>query len=116
MMVPEYVAYVVVGGPAILNRAILPASSSSSSNSEMKSRAMARSGAVGRQKSLGKTWTKVTTFGHMAVTLSAQGFPACNGIVMGKKYKRYVETYKKARNFYKSTGSGLTSEEVAALE
>ncbi|KAL3701028.1 hypothetical protein R1sor_019050 [Riccia sorocarpa] len=32
----------------------------------------------------------------MAVTLSTQGFHACNGVVMGKKSQQYVETYKKA--------------------
>ncbi|KAL3678333.1 hypothetical protein R1sor_021289 [Riccia sorocarpa] len=104
----EYAAYVVAGGSATLNRAVSPASSLSSSNSEMKQRAMARS--VGTQKNTvrhrmtkqeyemivsyleipdnfaaitgdgrktiiaGKAWTKMTTFGHMAVTLSAQGF------------------------------------------
>ncbi|KAL3684616.1 hypothetical protein R1sor_002638 [Riccia sorocarpa] len=144
----EDVAYVVAGGPAILNRAVSPASSSSSSNSEMKLRAMARlveaqknaarhrmtkqayemivsylenpnhfaaiPGGGRETRIAGKTWTKMTAFGHMAVTLFDQGFPACIGIVMGKKYKRYVETYKKACNFSKSTGSGLNDEEVMA--
>ncbi|KAL3702515.1 hypothetical protein R1sor_020537 [Riccia sorocarpa] len=144
----EVDAYVVTGVPAILHRAVSLASSSSSSNSEMKPRAMVSS--LGAQKNAtrhrmtkqdyklivpylenpdnfavitrggrktkiaGKTWTKVTAFGHMTVTLCAQGFPLCNGVVMGKKFKRYVETYKKAGVFYKSTGAGLTGEEIAA--
>ncbi|KAL3685803.1 hypothetical protein R1sor_003825 [Riccia sorocarpa] len=65
-----------------------------------------------KTKIAGKTWTKVTAFGHMTVSLCDQGFPACNEVVMGKKFKRYVETYKKARDFYKSTGAGLIDEEI----
>ncbi|KAL3677686.1 hypothetical protein R1sor_020642 [Riccia sorocarpa] len=123
----EDVAYVDAGGLALfLNRSVSPASSysSSSSNSEMKPRAMARS--VGAQKNAarhrmtkqeyemivtylenpdnfaaingcgrkikttGKTLTKVTAFGHMAVTLRAQGFVKCSGVIMGKKVARYV--------------------------
>ncbi|KAL3679873.1 hypothetical protein R1sor_022829 [Riccia sorocarpa] len=121
------VAYVDAGGPAFsLNRSMSPASScsSSSSNSEMKPRAMARS--VGAQKNAarhrmtkqeyemivtylenpdnfaaingcrrkikitGKTLTNVTAFGHMAVTLYAQGFVKCSGVIMGKKVTCYV--------------------------
>ncbi|KAL3696110.1 hypothetical protein R1sor_010186 [Riccia sorocarpa] len=37
-----------------------------------------------------KTLTKVTAFGHMAVTLCAQGFVKCSGVIMGKKVARYV--------------------------
>ncbi|KAL3697289.1 hypothetical protein R1sor_011365 [Riccia sorocarpa] len=147
----EDVAYVDAGGPAFsLNRLVSPASScsSSSSNSEMKPRAMARS--VGAQKNAarhrmtkrdyemivtylenpdnfaaingcgkktkitGKTLTKVTAFGHMAITLCAQGFVKCSGVIMGKKVARYVCTYKNARTFYLSTGSGLTEAEIDA--
>ncbi|KAL3681942.1 hypothetical protein R1sor_024898 [Riccia sorocarpa] len=61
-----------------------------------------------------KTWTKVTAFGHMAVSLCASCFSPCNGLVMGKKFKRYVKTYKKAHTFYKSTSAGMTDEKVAA--
>ncbi|KAL3690462.1 hypothetical protein R1sor_016771 [Riccia sorocarpa] len=123
----EYVAYVDAGGPAFsLNRSVSPASScsSSSSNSEMKPRAMARSlgaqknaarhrmtkrdyemivtylenldnfaainGCGRKTKITGKTLTKVTAFGHMAVTLYAQGFDKCSGVIMGKKVARYV--------------------------
>ncbi|KAL3694424.1 hypothetical protein R1sor_008075 [Riccia sorocarpa] len=123
----EDVVYVDAGGPAFfLNRSVSPASScsSSSSNSEMKQRAMARS--VGAQKNAarhrmtkqeyemivtylenpdnfaaingcgkktkftGKTLTKVTAYGHMAVTLCAQGFVKCSGVIMGKKVARYI--------------------------
>ncbi|KAL3680662.1 hypothetical protein R1sor_023618 [Riccia sorocarpa] len=140
----EDVVYVDVGGPAIfLNRSVSPASScsSSSSNSEMKPRAMARS--VGAQKNAarhrmtkqeyemivtylenpdnfaaingcgkktkitGKTLTKVTAFGHMAVTLCAQGFFKCSGVIMGKKVARYVSTYKNARTFYLGIGANV---------
>ncbi|KAL3687634.1 hypothetical protein R1sor_013943 [Riccia sorocarpa] len=145
------VAYVDAGGPAFfLNRLVSPASScsSSSSNSEMRPRAMARS--LGAQKNAarhrmtkqdyemivmylenpdnfaainrcgrktkitGKTLTKVTAFGHMAVTLCAQGFIKCSGVIMGKKVARYICTYKNARTFYLGTGSGLTEAEIAA--
>ncbi|KAL3677487.1 hypothetical protein R1sor_027435 [Riccia sorocarpa] len=146
----EDVAYVDAGGPAFfLNRSVSPASScnSSSSESEMKPRAMARSlGAhknaarhrmtkqdyemivtyledpdnfvainrCGRKtKITGKTLTKVTAFGHMAVTLCAQGFVKCSGVIMGKKVARYVCTYKNARTFYLGIGSGLTEAEIA---
>ncbi|KAL3680399.1 hypothetical protein R1sor_023355 [Riccia sorocarpa] len=120
----------------------------SSSNSEMKLRAMARS--VGAQKNAArhrmtkqeyemivtylenpdnftaingcgrktkiteKTLTKVTVFGHMAVTLCAQGFVKCSGVIMGKKVVRYASTYKNARTFYLGTGSGLTEAEIDA--
>ncbi|KAL3690069.1 hypothetical protein R1sor_016378 [Riccia sorocarpa] len=146
----EDVLYVDADGPAnFLNRSISPASScsSSSSNSEMKLRAMARS--LGAQKNAvrhrmtkqdyemivtylenpdnfaaingygrktkitRKTLTKVTAFGHMAVTLCAQGFVKCIGVIMGKKVERYVCTYKNARTFYLGTGSGLTEAEIA---
>ncbi|KAL3675345.1 hypothetical protein R1sor_025293 [Riccia sorocarpa] len=142
------VVYVNTIGPAFfLHWEISPASSSSSSNSEMKLRAMARS--LGAQKNttrhrmtkqdyemivtylenpdnfaavneggrktkiIGKILTNVTAFGHMAATLCAQGFVSCSGVFMGKKVARYVETYKKARTFYKSTGSRLTEAEIA---
>ncbi|KAL3694240.1 hypothetical protein R1sor_007891 [Riccia sorocarpa] len=62
----------------------------------------------------GKNFTKTTAFGHMAVSLCAQGFPTCNGSLMGKKYYRYLEMYKKARTFYLGTGAGLTDADVAA--
>ncbi|KAL3686958.1 hypothetical protein R1sor_013267 [Riccia sorocarpa] len=61
-----------------------------------------------------KTLTKVTAFGHMAVTLCAQGFVKCSGVIMGKKVARYVYTYKNARTFYLGTGSGLTEVEIVA--
>ncbi|KAL3681685.1 hypothetical protein R1sor_024641 [Riccia sorocarpa] len=61
-----------------------------------------------------KTLTKVTAFGHMAVTLCAQGFVKCSGVIIGKKVARYVCTYKNARAFYLSTGSGLTEAEIDA--
>ncbi|KAL3690572.1 hypothetical protein R1sor_016881 [Riccia sorocarpa] len=147
----EDVAYVDPGGPAFsLTCSVSPASScsSSSSNSEMKPRAMARS--VGAQKNAarhrmtkrdyemivtylenpgnfaaingcgrktkitGKTLTNVTAFGHRAVTLCAQGFVKCSGVIMGKKVAHYVCTYKNARTFYLSTGSGLTEAEIDA--
>ncbi|KAL3690845.1 hypothetical protein R1sor_004496 [Riccia sorocarpa] len=145
------VAYVDAGGPAFsLNRSVSPASScsSSSSNSEMKPQAMARS--MGAQKNAARHWmtkqdyemivtylenpdnfaaingcgrktkitrktlTKVTAFGHMAVTLCAQGFVKCSGVIMGKKVAHYVCTYKNARTFYLNTGSGLTEAEIDA--
>ncbi|KAL3680853.1 hypothetical protein R1sor_023809 [Riccia sorocarpa] len=62
----------------------------------------------------GKTLTKVTAFGHMAVTLCAQGFVKYSGVIMGKKVARYISTYKNARTFYLGTGSGLTEAEIAA--
>ncbi|KAL3699210.1 hypothetical protein R1sor_017232 [Riccia sorocarpa] len=147
----EDVAYVDAGGPALfLNRSVSPASSCSSSscNSEMKPRAMARfvgaqknaarhrmtkqdyemivtylenqdnfaaiNGCGRKTKITGKTLTKVTAFGHMAVTLCAQGFVKCSGVIMGKKVARYISTYKNARTFYLGTGSGLTEAEIAA--
>ncbi|KAL3701023.1 hypothetical protein R1sor_019045 [Riccia sorocarpa] len=67
-----------------------------------------------KTKITGKTLSKVTAFGHMAVTICAQGFIKCSGVIMGKKVVRYVETYKKARTFYLGTGSGLTKAEIAA--
>ncbi|KAL3681858.1 hypothetical protein R1sor_024814 [Riccia sorocarpa] len=67
-----------------------------------------------KTKITGKTLTKVTAFGHMAVMLCAQGFVKCSGVIMGKKVARYVETYKKAQKFYLGTGSGLTAAEIAA--
>ncbi|KAL3685495.1 hypothetical protein R1sor_003517 [Riccia sorocarpa] len=67
-----------------------------------------------KTKIIGKTLTKVTAFGHMAVTLCAQGFVKYSGVIMGKKVVRYVETYKKARTFYLSIGSGLTDTEIVA--
>ncbi|KAL3691625.1 hypothetical protein R1sor_005276 [Riccia sorocarpa] len=147
----EDVVYVDAGGPAFfLSRSVSPASScsSSSSNSEMKPRAMARS--VGAQKNAArhrmtkqeyemivtylenpdnfaaingcgkktkitrKTLTKVTAYGHMAVTLCAQGFVKYSGVIMGKKVARYISTYKTARTFYLGTGSGLTEAEIDA--
>ncbi|KAL3690091.1 hypothetical protein R1sor_016400 [Riccia sorocarpa] len=145
------VAYVDAGGPPFfLNRSVSPASScsSSSSNSEMKPRTMARSmgaqknaarhrmtkhdyemivtylenpdnfaainGCGRKTKITGKTLTKVTAFGHMAVMLCAHGFVKCSGVIMGKKVARYVCTYKNARTFYLGTGSGLTDPEIVA--
>ncbi|KAL3701556.1 hypothetical protein R1sor_019578 [Riccia sorocarpa] len=121
---------------------------SSSCNSEMKPRAMARfvgaqkntarhrmtkqdyemtvtylenpdnfaaiNGCGRKTKITGKTLTKVTGFGHMAVTLCAQGFVKCSGVIMGKKVARYISTYKNARTFYLGTGSGMTEAEIVA--
>ncbi|KAL3693403.1 hypothetical protein R1sor_007054 [Riccia sorocarpa] len=67
-----------------------------------------------KTKITGKTLTKVTVFGHMAVTLCAQGFVKCSGVIMGKKVARYISTYKNARTFYLGTGTGLTKAEIAA--
>ncbi|KAL3676876.1 hypothetical protein R1sor_026824 [Riccia sorocarpa] len=133
--------YVCGCGPNILQ-------SSSSSNSEMRPRAMAR--AVNAQRGAGRHrmtrhdyelivtylevpenfaaitgngrktkvgWrnlTKTIAFGHMAVSLCAQGFTLCNGNTMGKIVMWYVEMYKKARIFYLSTGAGLTDADIAA--
>ncbi|KAL3681580.1 hypothetical protein R1sor_024536 [Riccia sorocarpa] len=124
-------------GPVIMQCPCSSATSSSSRNSEMRPRAMAR--AVGSQKSAvrhrmtkhdyellilylevpknfngiteggrkmkvgGKNFTKTTAFGHMALSLCAQRFPKCNGGIMGKKYNRYLDMYKKARTFYLGT-------------
>ncbi|KAL3688854.1 hypothetical protein R1sor_015163 [Riccia sorocarpa] len=140
--------YVCGCGPSILQTPCSLASSSSSSNSEMRPRAMAR--AVNAQRGAGrhqmtrhdyelivtylevlenfaaitesgrktkvggKNLTKTTAFGHMAVSLCAQGFTLCNGNIMGKKVMRYVEMYKKARIFYLSKGAGLTDADIAA--
>ncbi|KAL3701307.1 hypothetical protein R1sor_019329 [Riccia sorocarpa] len=54
-----------------------------------------------------KTLTKVTAFGYMAVTLCAQGFVKCSGVIMGKKVARYVSMYKNARTFYLGTGANV---------
>ncbi|KAL3697962.1 hypothetical protein R1sor_012038 [Riccia sorocarpa] len=62
----------------------------------------------------GRNLTKRTEFGHMAVSLCAQGFPPCDGTMMGKKFNRYLETCKKPRPFYTGTGAGLTEEDLAA--
>ncbi|KAL3697827.1 hypothetical protein R1sor_011903 [Riccia sorocarpa] len=62
----------------------------------------------------GKNLTKTTAFGHMAVSLSAQGFQLCSGGIMGKKVMPYVQMYKNARTFYLSTGAGLTEADIAA--
>ncbi|KAL3681720.1 hypothetical protein R1sor_024676 [Riccia sorocarpa] len=135
-------------GPGIVQYPCSPASSSSSSNSEMRLRVMARAvnsqraagrhrmsrhdyelivsylkipenfaaitGGGRKMKIGGKNWTKVTTCDHMAVSLCVQGFPPCTGSVMGKKYNQYLQTYKNARIFYKSTAAGPTDEEIAA--
>ncbi|KAL3685975.1 hypothetical protein R1sor_003997 [Riccia sorocarpa] len=140
--------YVCGCGPNILQTPCSPASSSSSSNSEMRPRAMARAvnavrgagrhrmtrhdyelivtylevpknfaaitGSGRKTKVGGRNLTKTTAFGHMAVSLCAQGFTLCNGNKMGKKVMRYVEMYKKARIFYLSTGAGLTDADIAA--
>ncbi|KAL3685323.1 hypothetical protein R1sor_003345 [Riccia sorocarpa] len=140
--------YVCGCGPNILQTPCSPASSSSSSNSEMRPRTMAR--AVNAQRGAGRhrmtrhdyelivtylevpenfaaitesgrktkvggrNLTKTTAFRHMAVSLCAQRFTLCNGNTMGKKVMRYVEMYKKAREFYLSTGAGLTDADIAA--
>ncbi|KAL3698601.1 hypothetical protein R1sor_012677 [Riccia sorocarpa] len=132
-------------GPVLMQCPCSSATSSSSSISEMRPRAMARSqksavrhrmtkhdfelmisylevpdnfngitGGGRKTKVGGKNFTKTTAFGHMAVSLCAQGFPTCNGSLMGKKYNRYLEMYKKARTFYLGTGAGLTDADVAA--
>ncbi|KAL3685794.1 hypothetical protein R1sor_003816 [Riccia sorocarpa] len=36
----------------------------------------------------GRNLTKTTAFGHMAVSLCAEGFTLCNGNIMGKKVMR----------------------------
>ncbi|KAL3675960.1 hypothetical protein R1sor_025908 [Riccia sorocarpa] len=59
----------------------------------------------------GKNQTKKTAFGHMAVHLAALGFPPCNGTVMGKKFDRFYDSYKRARIFYTGIGVGITEEE-----
>ncbi|KAL3698190.1 hypothetical protein R1sor_012266 [Riccia sorocarpa] len=141
--------YVCGCGPTILQTPCSPASSSSSSNSEMRPRAMAR--AVNTQRGVGrhrmtrhnyelivtylevpdnfaaitgsgrktkvgwKNLTKTTAFGHMAVSLSAQGFQLCSGGIMGKKVMCYVQMYKNARTFYLSTGAGLTEADIAPV-
>ncbi|KAL3689387.1 hypothetical protein R1sor_015696 [Riccia sorocarpa] len=103
----EDVAYVDAGGPAFfLDHSVSPASScnSSSSNSEMKPRAMAWS--LGAQKNT--AMHRMTKQDYEMI-----GFVKCSGVIMEKKVARYVETYKKARTFYMSTGSGLTDAEIA---
>ncbi|KAL3679064.1 hypothetical protein R1sor_022020 [Riccia sorocarpa] len=139
--------YVCGCGPNILQTPCSPASSSSSSNSEMRPRAMARAvnaqrgaghhrmtrhdyelivtylevpenfatitGSGRKTKVGGRNLTKTTAFGHMTVSLCAQGFTLCNGNTVGKKVMRYVEMYKKARKFYLSTGAGLTDADIA---
>ncbi|KAL3683048.1 hypothetical protein R1sor_001070 [Riccia sorocarpa] len=67
-----------------------------------------------KTKITGKTLTKMTAYGHMAVTLCAQGFVKCSGVIMGKKVARYVSTYRTARTFYLGIGSGLTEAEIDA--
>ncbi|KAL3679275.1 hypothetical protein R1sor_022231 [Riccia sorocarpa] len=37
-----------------------------------------------KTKITGKILTKVTAFGHMALTLCAQGFVKCSEVIMGK--------------------------------
>ncbi|KAL3702074.1 hypothetical protein R1sor_020096 [Riccia sorocarpa] len=140
--------YVCGSGPSILQSPCSPASSSSSNNSEMRPRAMARAvnaqrgagrhqmtrhdyelivtylevlenfagitGSSRKTKVGGKNLTKTIAFGHMAVSMCAQGFPLCNGGIMRKKVMRYVEMYKKARIFYLSTGAGLTDADIDA--
>ncbi|KAL3701893.1 hypothetical protein R1sor_019915 [Riccia sorocarpa] len=153
----EDVAYVDAGGPAfLLNRSVSPASScsSSSSNSEMKPRAMARS--VGAQKNAarhrmtkrdyemivtylenpdnfaaingcgrktkitGKTLTKVTAFGHMAVTLCAQGF--VNLAMQGCRpnwflmFQVYAKTHRLRSSFLKQNRSMLSGDEEEAAD
>ncbi|KAL3679024.1 hypothetical protein R1sor_021980 [Riccia sorocarpa] len=140
--------YVCGCGPTILQTPCSPASSSSSSNSEMRPRVMARAvnaqrgaghhrmtrhdyelivtylevpdnfaaitGSGRKTKVGGKNLTKTIAFGHMAVSLSAQGFQLCSGGIMRKKVMRYVQMYKNARIFYLSTGADLTEADIAA--
>ncbi|KAL3692254.1 hypothetical protein R1sor_005905 [Riccia sorocarpa] len=86
------------------------ATSSSFSNSEMRPRAMAR--AIGSQKSAIRH--RMTKHDYELMISYLEGFPKCNGGIMGKKYNRYLEMYKKAHNFYLGTGAGLTDPDVAA--
>ncbi|KAL3681292.1 hypothetical protein R1sor_024248 [Riccia sorocarpa] len=116
-MARDDVAYVDAGGPAFsLNRSVSHASScsSSSSNSEMKPWAMARS--MGAQKNAARHRMTKRDY-EMIVTYleNPDNFAAINGgVIMGKKVARYVCTYKNARTFYLSTGSGLTEAEIDA--
>ncbi|KAL3682031.1 hypothetical protein R1sor_000053 [Riccia sorocarpa] len=108
----EDVAYVDAGGPAFfLNRSVSPASScsSSSSNSEMKPRAMARS--VGAQKNASDDQAGIRNDSHI---FGKSGQFRCH-----KRWSDYGEEshvlcqlYKNARTFYLGTGSGLTEAEI----
>ncbi|KAL2633706.1 hypothetical protein R1flu_005185 [Riccia fluitans] len=56
--------------------------------------------------------SKLTAFGMMAVHLMSKCFPSCNGSNMQKKFNRYVASFRKAKEWSKSTGAGLTEEEL----
>ncbi|KAL2607709.1 hypothetical protein R1flu_026282 [Riccia fluitans] len=62
----------------------------------------------------GKNQSKAIAFGHMAVELRQLGWAMLSGATIGKKVKRYVETYRKSVVFYKSMGSGVTKKERQA--
>ncbi|KAL3675879.1 hypothetical protein R1sor_025827 [Riccia sorocarpa] len=72
---------------------------------EIEENFLAITGGGRKTKVGGRNLTKRIAFGHMAVSLCAQGFPPCDGNVMGKTFNRYLETYKKARTFY--TGADM---------
>ncbi|KAL3694571.1 hypothetical protein R1sor_008222 [Riccia sorocarpa] len=50
-----------------------------------------------KTKITGKTLTNVTAYGHMAITLCAQGFVKCSGVIMGEESRalcQYVQDRK----------------------
>ncbi|KAL3685063.1 hypothetical protein R1sor_003085 [Riccia sorocarpa] len=58
--------------------------------------------------------TKGKAFSIMAVNLSGNhGFPHLQGDELKKRYERYYDMYKRAREWLAVTGSGLTEEEIS---
>ncbi|KAL2628797.1 hypothetical protein R1flu_013483 [Riccia fluitans] len=67
----------------------------------------------GRKKKVsGKHPLKQTTFGVMAIHLASLGFLVCTGVMMQKKFDKYLASFKKTREWSMSTGARLIEEEV----
>lgn len=62
----------------------------------------------------GKCHTKATAFGIMAAQLSGRGgFPQVTGDELRKRFDRYVNMFKKAKELQNSTGGGLSEVEIS---
>ncbi|KAL3687922.1 hypothetical protein R1sor_014231 [Riccia sorocarpa] len=71
-------------------------------------------GAGKKTKIDGQVMTKGKAFSVMAAKLSGNhGFPHLQGDELKKRYERYYDMYKRAREWLAGTGSGLTEEEIS---
>ncbi|KAL3692078.1 hypothetical protein R1sor_005729 [Riccia sorocarpa] len=62
----------------------------------------------------GQVMTKGKAFSVMTAKLPGiHGFPHLQGDELKKKYERYFDLYKRAREWLAETGSGLTEEEIS---